>query len=140
MDRFLIVHKSVYEEARVSVFKKATCQLKYIKGLDKQIPKLDFPGDCGVCFIFFSSVNLDGTELKVLSLKPKFCDRLRPVDQLKTDVYFENLFTWTKELMLSAEVEYEGFKATLVGRCNQFKNNKRHTKRMLTDEHREAIW
>ncbi|CAH8598674.1 unnamed protein product [Schistosoma haematobium] len=114
-------------------------RIDLIKGLDKQIFKPDFPDDCKRYVFNFSSVNLDRTQLEVLSLGPKFCDNRRHVDHLKTDVQFENLFAQTQDLKPTTKVEHERFKTTLVDCCNQFKSNKHYTNSILTDKHREAI-
>ncbi|VDO85676.1 unnamed protein product [Schistosoma margrebowiei] len=61
------------------------------------------------------------------------------INQLDTDVQFENLFSQTNDLIPTSLEDLARFKTTLVDRCQQYKNSKGTTNHLLTTQHRDSL-
>ena len=112
---------------------------RLLKSLDKCITRSNFPTNPERYVHNFSKLNLDVTQLEVLSLGPKFCDSIYPDNHLHSEVQFENLYAETFDLKLVSEIELEKFNSTLVTTCYQYRTNKSCNKGILSQHHRNAL-
>ncbi|VDP59192.1 unnamed protein product [Schistosoma curassoni] len=87
----------------------------------------------------FSGTELNKEKLEVLALGLKFCDTRNRVNQIDTDVQFENLDRQTSDLVPTSDQEVERLKSKLVNCCYQFKNSRYNYRSILTKKHMEAI-
>lgn len=141
VDNLLPQIKSQFMDYTNMVAKSRSEKLKkkLIQSLEHDKPERKFPMDPERYVHNFSSVTLDRLQLEALSLGPRFCDYRNKINQLDTDVQFENLFTQTTDLVPTSPDELTRFNTTLVDICQQFKNSKYTIKNPLTKQHRDAL-
>ncbi|VDP23218.1 unnamed protein product [Schistosoma margrebowiei] len=112
---------------------------KLLKTLENQKPEKEFPFDPKRYVHNYSNIELDVIQLEALSLGPKFCHSRHRINQLATDVQFENLFSQTNDLISTSLEDLARLKTTLVDSCQQYKNSKGTTNHLLTKQHRDSL-
>ncbi|CAH8493014.1 unnamed protein product [Dicrocoelium dendriticum] len=114
-----------------------------IASLRRQIASItqsnSFPPDPEKYVHNFSSLQLDRTQMEVLSLGPKFCYPRGNVQQLDLEVQFENLYSQVSTLTPSSALAAEQYKSTLVNTCYQYLRYKPTIKYLLKNRHLDAL-
>ena len=87
----------------------------------------------------YSSLELSGTLFEVLSLGPKFCIPSAKTSQLELETRFESLSDQLSGLAPTSETNIASLKSTLVNTCYQYLQYKSKGKRLLTNDHLDAL-